>query len=157
MKHLTLIAAAFSLASLAHAVEFEVSYSEDFAEVLEEDYGTREGEYLSEEVIEDLTREFKRASIDPARVEVVIENAKPNRPTFKQLGDRPGLDFSRSISIGGMDLSATAYNEAGETLKEFEYGWFENDLRFAAGSSTWSDANRASRRFARKFAEELQE
>lgn len=156
MKNLLIAAAAAALlAPISQAGEFSVSYSDDFTEVLEEDYGVKEGEYLSKEVIEDLMREFKRADVDPARVEIVIENAMPNRPTFKQLGDKPGLDFARSISIGGMDLKATAYDAEGVTLASYEYGWFENDIRNVVGSSTWSDANRASRRFARKFAKEL--
>lgn len=155
MKRILLAAAALSLAPLAQAADISVSYSEDFAEELEENYGTREGEYLTREIIEDLEREFGKKGVDPARVEVTIINAKPNRPTIKQLGDEPGLDFGRSIAIGGMDLEAKVFDASGAEVSSFQYDWFENDIRFAQGASTWSDANRASRRFATKFAKSL--
>jgi len=54
-----------------------------------------------------------------------------------------------------MDLKAIAYGADDEMLGELEYGWFENDIRLAQGRATWSDARRASGRFARKFAKEL--
>ena len=157
MKRILLSAAALAIAPLATAAEIEVDYSEDFMESLEEDYGEREGEYLSREVAEDLQRAFEKAGLDPARVEVTILKATPNRPTMKQLGDQPGLDFGRSIGIGGMKLAATAYDEAGAETASLEYGWFENDIRQVIGTATWSDANTASRRFARKFVKELEE
>ena len=71
------------------------------------------------------------------------------------LADRPRLDALRSISLGGMKLQATAFDGAGCELTELEYGWFETDIRQSVGKATWSDAKRASDRFARKFAEQL--
>ncbi|MEM9054781.1 MAG: hypothetical protein AAGB16_05600 [Pseudomonadota bacterium] len=155
MKHILLTAAFLSLAPLAGATAVNVSYSEDFAEKLSDDYGDREGVKLSEEITEDLIREFEKQGLSVARVDVMIVDAKPNRPTFKQLGDRPGLDPIRSISIGGMSLEGTAYDAEGNVLGTKEYDWFENDLRDAIGSGTWTDARRASDRFARKFATDL--
>lgn len=156
MKRILLGAAALALAPFAAAGDINVSYSEDFTETLEEDYGTREGEHLAEEIQDDLIRAFEKAGISPARVDVVILDAKPNRPTFKQLGDEPGLDFSRSIGIGGMKMTAIAYDESDTAIGELEYGWFENDLRDVIGATTWSDAQRASRFFARKFVKEIE-
>ena len=156
MKRLLIAASALALAPLAYAAEISVSFSEDFAETLEEDYGTREGEYLSREVAEDIERALTKAGVDAARIDVTIINAKPNKPTFKQLGDKPGLDFGRSLSIGGMKLEADAFSADGTELATLEYGWFENELRNAVGSPTWTDANRASHRFARKLAKALE-
>jgi len=153
----TIFAAIGALAILptAAATEVAVTYSDDFAEELADNYGEREGETLTEEIIEDLDRAFDKAGVSPARVDVVIVDAKPNRPTFQQLSDRPGLDAIRSISIGGMELTGTAYDDAGNVIATHEYGWFENDIRDVIAAATWSDANRASRRFAKKFAEQL--
>ena len=155
MKTLTLSALALTLTPFAFATEIATTYSEDFAEKLVEDYGEKEGEKLQEIIGKDLTRNFEKAGIAPERVDIVILDAKPNRPTFKQLRDEPGLDGFRSISIGGMELQGTAYNAEGEVVATYTYDWFENNLRDVVGSSTWSDARRASKRFAKNFAEEL--
>nr|WP_070960574.1 hypothetical protein [Hyphomonas sp. Mor2] len=153
----TIFAAIGALAILptAAATEVAVTYSEDFAEELSDNYGEREGETLTEEIIEDLDRAFDKAGVSPARVDVVIVDAKPNRPTFQQLSDKPGLDAIRSISIGGMELTGTAYDADGNVLATQEYEWFENNIQDVIGSGTWTDANRASRRFASKFAKQL--
>lgn len=152
-----LAAAALGIASVAAATPITVGYSEDFAEKLVDDYGEREGARLSDEVIKDVTREFERQGVDVARVEVTIIDAKPNRPTFEQLSARPGLDAIRSISIGGMDLHGKAFDASGELIAETQYDWFENDITLARGAGTWTDANRASNRFARRFAEDISE
>lgn len=153
----TLIAALGALALLpaAAATEVAVSYSEDFAEELADNYGEREGERLSEDITEDLSFAFNKVGVNPARVEVTIINAKPNRPTMEQLSDRPGLDGFRSISLGGMELTGTAYDADGNVLATQEYEWFESNIRDVIGTAVWTDANRASRRFAKKLATQL--
>lgn len=157
MKRLTMLSA-LALAigiGAAHATTIEVTYSEDFAEKLEDDYGVREGETLSKEIVEDIEQQFDRHGLDPARVAVVIEDAKPNRPTMEQLSRRPGLDPFRSISLGGMDLTGTVFDAEGNVLAEVQYDWFERDLRDVQTASTWWDARRASDRFSRRLAEAL--
>ncbi len=155
MKRLLPLAALALLAvPAALAGEINVTLSPEFSEELNEEYGAREGEYLIEEVQEDLARELEKAGLDIARIDVTILEAKPNKPTFKQLGDTPGLDYSGSKSIGGMKLTATAYDASGNETGTLTYDWYENDIRYA-GISTWQDAKRASDRFARKFVKEL--
>jgi len=153
----TIFAAIGALAILptAAATEVAVTYSDDFAEELSDNYGEREGERLTEDIIEDLDFAFNKAGVAPARVDVMIVDAKPNRPTFEQLSSKPGLDAFRSISLGGMELSGTAYDADGNVLAVQEFDWFENDIRDVVGSATWTDANRASRRFAKKLANQL--
>ena len=155
MKTLLAAFGALALAQVASATEIAVSFSDDFATELADNYGEREGPELTEEVTEDLLRAFDHAGVSPARVEVTIIDAKPNRPTFGQLRDQPGLDMMRSISIGGMDLKGTAYDSDGNVLSELRYDWYETDIRDVFGAGTWSDARRASDRFARRFAETL--
>ena len=153
----TIVAAIGTLAILqtAAATEIAVTYSEDFAEELADNYGEREGEKLTEDILKDLEHAFEKAGVDPAKVDVEIVDAKPNRPTFEQISNEPGLDAFRSISIGGMELVGTAYDADGNVLATQEYEWFENNIRDVVGSSTWTDANRASRRFASKLAKQL--
>lgn len=155
MKH-WLVSAAVAMLLAAPALADDIytfQTSEDFQEDLEDDLGERELEYLTEEIREDLSRELGKAGVSPARIDVTILDAKPNRPTFEQVGRR-GLSL-QSFSIGGMDLRAVAYGSDDSVLGELEYGWFENDIRWAQGRGTWTDARRASSKFARKFAKVL--
>jgi hypothetical protein len=154
MKSGLVALAALTLTPFASALEVKVSYSDAFRETLAEDYGEREGAYLASRVEHQLQRALSRATVAVARVDVVIEKAKPSKPTFKQLGDEPGLDYGLSVSAGGMDLSGVAYDASGAKIAELDYAWFETDIR-DAGLSTWYDAGRASDRFARKFAKKL--
>ncbi|MEO1303529.1 MAG: hypothetical protein AAFV37_01045 [Pseudomonadota bacterium] len=155
MKTLFAAIGALALLPVAAATEVVVSYSDDFAEELEDNYGEREGEALAEDITDDLTQAFERAGISPAKVDVTIVDAKPNRPTFEQLGAQPGLDPIRSISIGGMEMVGTVYDADGNIIATQEYGWFQNDIRDVFGAGTWHDANRASRRFANRLAKTL--
>ena len=154
MKLVPLTALALMLAPAAFASEINVSVSDEFQTKLDDDYGVREGDYLKQEVSDDLTRELEKAGVDVAKIEVTILDAKPSKPTFKQLGDKPGLDYGDSVSTGGMKLQAVAYDADGNETNTFEYSWYEHDIRMT-GLSTWYDANKASNRFARNFAEEL--
>ncbi len=157
MKTILAAIGALAILPVAAATEVSVTFSEDFAEELTDNYGEREGKKLTEDIVEDLNKAFERAGVDPAKVDITIINAKPNRPTFQQLRDKPGLDAFRSVSLGGMKLEGTAYDAAGNVLATEEYGWFENNIRDVFGHAVWSDANRASRRFATKLAKQLNE
>lgn len=154
MKHLLATAVLLGLSPVAGATEISVSLGPDFTEKLTEDYGAREGEYLAERVRTDLQRAIDRSGADVARVDVTILDAKPSRPTFKQAGDRPGLDMHRSVSLGGMKLKAVAYDATGTLTDEFEYKWYESDIQ-QAGITTWQDARRASSRFATRFVKQI--
>lgn len=154
MKTTALALFLLAAAPVAAAAEIAVSYSPEFTEKLEDDYGIKEGAVLAERVQKDLTRELAKAGVDVARIDVTILDARPSRPTFKQGSDEPGLDMFRSVSLGGMKLKAVATDTSGEAVTELEYDWFETDIR-QAGLTTWHDAQRASDRFARKFAEAL--
>ena len=155
MKPLFASLAALALIPVAAATEVNVSFSEDFAADLSDDYGMREGEKLTRDVVTDLEAALKKAGAAPARIDVIIEDAKPNRPTKEQLRQKPGLDMFRSRSLGGMDLTGTACDADGKIIGEVSYDWYEFDLRNVVASGTWTDANRASRRFAKKMAKEV--
>ena len=120
-----------------------VSYSPDFQEALEDDFGTREGERLSE----DLTRYVAEAlaarglSGREVTIELSIVDAKPNRPTFEQAANRPGLDMFNSISVGGAELRGVVRNAAGAEVQTVEHRYYSHDLYDARfNSGTWSDA-----------------
>ena len=150
MKHLLLSALALGILPAAHAGTINISYSEDFAEKLTEEYGEREGEYLIKALKSDLEYAFGEDLAVIGDVNVVIEDARPNRPTFKEMGDTPGLSM-QSFGVGGARVSAVVMDANGEPLSDMSYEWYESDIKWAKGSNTWSDAKRAFDRFSRKL------
>ena len=88
---------------------------------------------------------------DAATVNLVLIDAKPNRPTFKQMADRPGLSME-SFGIGGAEIRGEQINADGSRVK-LGYSWSESDIRWAQGLGTWGDAEQAIHGFARRVAE----
>lgn len=142
------------LAPIANASEFTVTYSDKFTEKLEDDYGLKEGQYLADEIQEDLARYIDKAGISVSHIDVIIEDARPNKPTMKQMGDRLSLDYGRSISTGGMKLTLNALDADQNIIASLTDDDYENDLRFAS-PITWGDAYTASARITRKFVKQI--
>lgn len=104
------------------------------------------GERDLAELQEDLAREVERAlarprGAAPTHVDLVLEDAKPNRPTFEQLGREPSLSM-RSIGIGGARVSGWATMRDGARVP-LRFSWYESDIQNERASGTWSDADRA--------------
>lgn len=122
-------------------------------------YGERDLNQLSERLEDKLEQRLVKKGItvsDDAAVTLVvtIEDAKPNRPTFKQLSNEPGLSY-HSFGIGGAEFTGALLDAQGNNLGTMDYKWYESDIRDAAFGGTWSDANVAIRRFAKKAAKDL--
>ncbi|MEO1028211.1 MAG: hypothetical protein AAFX02_04045 [Pseudomonadota bacterium] len=148
------LALLFSLGALAQTVE--VRFSETFQEDLDTLYGEREGDYLAREIAQDIQRSLKRGSLKVHKVNVTIERAVPNRPTMKQLERNPNLSLVQSFGVGGMELTAQAYDKSDAPIGEaMTYSWFERDIRNVVGFATWTDAHRASNRFSRRFSKSI--
>jgi hypothetical protein len=135
------------------------AYSEEFQEKLTDNYGVREGDYLRDMIDRSLRRELARVGGgpgpgSPVTIETTIVDARPNRPTFQQLGDRPGLDFGRSIGVGGAELVAVLRGPEGGVIGEVHHRFFETNIENVVALSTWGDARRSIDRFARKVAAE---
>lgn len=143
------------IAAPASALTVEARISPEFQTKLEEDYGVREARILTDALTSKVEAAFARQGVRADRVVVTIEDAKPNRPTMRQISDTPGLDPMRSISIGGARVTGTAYDVAGTPIGTLEYDWYETDLTNAIAASTWSDARWSFDRFARRFADRL--
>ena len=117
----------------------------------EKTYGVREVDRLAADLQATVERRLARAgALEGARVELVLVDAKPNRPTFKQLGDTPGLSM-QSLGIGGARIEGRVVSADG-SVRPIAYRWYENDIREAIGSTTWSDANWTFDRFAHRLA-----
>lgn len=156
------LAALFALALPANAAPVNltpVSFSPEFQSALDEDLGAREGERLREDLVRAVTRELnaRGASIGQGgiTIELLIIDADPNRPTWRQMTDRPGLDMIRSISIGGADLRAILRGPDGQAISEithrrYDYNIDDSGVRAA---TTWTAAQRAMRGFAQRVAD----
>ncbi len=86
------------------------------------------------------------------RITLVIEDAKPNRPTLGQLDARPALSI-RSLGVGGAEVSGALTTASGEVTPIHET-WYEDDLRNERGAAmtTWSDAEYVFDKVARDLS-----
>ena len=150
------LAAAAAISALATAASaapatVDVSIAPPLMEKAERTYGVRDVHDLAAELKQDVERELARTgAYDGARIELVLADAAPTRPTFKQLGDRPGLSM-RSISLGGAEIAGRVIAADGREAP-VHYRYYENDLRNAYGETTWSHADQALSLFAHRFA-----
>jgi len=158
MRFATLAAsalAALAMAMPAAALTVEAKVSTEFQKKLQDDFGVREAGTLTDSLTRKVTTVFTERGIAADKVVVTIEDAKPNRPTFQQVSEKPGLDPMRSISIGGARVSGIAYNAAGQEIGRLDYDWYETSLENVVASTTWTDARTSFDRFARRFADKL--
>ena len=140
----------------AQALEVETLFSSDFSKDLADTYGEREGEFLAQRIERHFSEAVSDTDLNIDRIVVTIEDAKPNRPTFKQSADQPSLDIFASRSIGGAKLTAVALDANGSEIGRISGKWYETDLENSFAAGTWSDANRAIRIVSRRFAKTLQ-
>lgn len=161
MRKLTLAVAlaALSVAGAASAEGFSgpaspdvrVTLSPELQKLAAESYGERDVNALAAELQRDVARELERTGVlAGGRAELVLVDAQPNRPTFKQLGDKPGLSF-QSFSVGGAKIQGRLIAVDGAETP-VSYSWYETDIRNAPYSATWSDANWTIDRFARRLS-----
>ncbi|WGM39367.1 hypothetical protein [Caulobacter sp. NIBR1757] len=153
MRIVTLAAiAAFGLAAPALAAEPQVTvtYGPKLEKKIDE-YGVRDVDRLAEDLRRSVLKEAARTpALDDARIELVLEDAVPNRPTFQQMSDKPGLSYE-SFGVGGAAISGRVTLADG-TTRSVSYRWYETDIRWAWPSGTWSDAEQTFDRFASRLA-----
>lgn len=146
--------AALVAAPLAAADGIFITYSPDFEKKVQEDLGERDVAHLADYLQERLEKALDDKGLGDHSVEVIIRDAKPSKPTMTQLSDRPSLDYGQSFSLGGASFTGRILSPAGEVVAETEYKWFEYDIRFAQAGTTWTDARRAARSFARRLVKD---
>lgn len=103
-------------------------------------YGPRELDYLTKELRSDVARAVSRSPAPPRRIDLVIEDAQPNRPTFAQLGRSIGMSL-RSVGVGGAQISGTI-TAADGSVRPIRYQYYEDDIGQERAANTWSDAER---------------
>lgn len=154
MQRLFLVTAAFaalSTAAVAAPASVTVTVGPELQKKATKDYGVRDIERLTTELRKEVSGELaKRGRYDDARVELTLVDVKPNRPTFKQLGDKPGLSMM-SFGIGGASIEGRVVAADG-VVTPISYSWYETDIRQAKGVTTWHDAEWTFDRFADRLA-----
>lgn len=91
-------------------------------------------------------------ALEGAQINLVLTELKPNRPTWQQAADKPGLSILDSISIGGAAIEGEVVTAGGERLP-VRYSRFSSSLAEVQGYTTWQDADRAYDRLADNLAE----
>ena len=122
-------------------------------------YGERDLNRLAERLERKTSERLGKygVAVDPdaaTTLRLVLTDARPNRPTFEQMSREPGLSM-QSFGNGGAAFEGSL-ERGEEVLGEVSYAWFDNDIHDAQYGSTWSDANRAIDKFAKKTARQLQ-
>lgn len=152
----TLLITAFAFVGLAGSAlaeplstvsSVQVTVGPELAKKAVEDYGVRDVDRLVAELRTDVERQLQRTGVlAGGRVELTLTDARPNRPTFKQLGDRPGLSY-QSFGTGGLAIEGKAISIDGD-VTPIRYSWYETDLRDSRIGGTWADAEYGIDRFA---------
>lgn len=143
--------AAFANVATAAPAEIRVTVAPALQATFEKTYGAREADLLKDELRKSVQKSLTDSkALDGARIELTLVDVKPNRPTFKQLADTPGLSM-QSFGVGGAALEGRVIAADGAE-QPIAYSWYESDFRQAYGRWVWSDAEWAFDRFARKLA-----
>ena len=148
-------AAAFSVhaAPLGPVADVHVTIGAALQDMAD-DYGQRDLDRLAVDLRDSVTSALSRdgGGLSPAggTLDLVIESATPNRPTMKQMNDKPGLSYE-SFGLGGAKISGVLTTADGRQVP-IRYNWYETDIRWSVGASTWMDAENTFDRFARHLA-----
>ena len=138
--------------ALADPASVSVTLGPDLQEKVDE-LGERDVRRQADRLAEVVRRALADSGdLDGARIDLVLTDLKPNRPTFEQMADRPGLDPHRSVSIGGAAIEGQITTADGQVLP-VKYDWFSNSIAEVRGYSTWQDADRAYERLASRLAD----
>ena len=138
--------------AMADPASINVTLGPDLQEKAE-DLGEREVNRQADRLAEVVRRALARDNtLDGARIDLVLTDLRPNRPTIEHMAQRPGLDAHRSLSTGGAAIEGTITTADGQVLP-VSYDWYSNNLMEVRGFSTWQDAERAYQRLAGRLTE----
>jgi hypothetical protein len=160
MRRLALFAPLAASLAIAGAVQAQpdaaplvtVTIGGDLIEEAEK-LGQRDVELQAAELRETVEQTLaRRGALAGARINLVLTDLKPNRPTFQQASDRPGLSIFQSRSIGGATIEGEIVTADGQTLP-VQYDRYSTSLAEVLGTTTWYDADRAFDRLAVNLAE----
>jgi len=139
-------------AAVAAPATVSVTVGPDLQEKAVKTYGVKDVDRLAQNLRAEVERELaKTGAYQDGRVELVLVDAVPNRPTFKQMSDTPGLSM-QSFGIGGATIEGQAVAADG-TVTPLRYRWYETDIRQTWANWIWTDAEYTFDRFARNLSQ----
>jgi len=145
------LALAAVIAAPAFAQQVTVTVGGDLTEAVEE-LGQRDVDRQLERLQYVVERRLARdGGLEGARVNLVLTDLKPNRPTWQQASDKPGLSIIDSISIGGATIEGEVVTADGQRMP-VSYSRYSSSLADVQGYTTWQDAERAYDRLANNLA-----
>jgi hypothetical protein len=128
-----------------------VDLSPELAAKAQRVLGVREVDRLARDLQAAAERQAARnPAFDGARIVLELADVKPNRPTFKQMSDNPGLSY-QSFGVGGAQIEGHAVLPSGRVVP-LSYSYYETDIRYSRLGGTWADADNVIDRFAHKLA-----
>ena len=138
---------ASATASLAAPAAVSVTIAPHLQDKAAKIYGVRDVNELADRLQTRVAKRLARTgAYSNAKIELVLNDVQPNRPTFKQLGDKPGLSYD-SFGIGGAEITGQAIAADG-AVTPISYRYYESDIRYSRIGSTWADAEGTFDRFA---------
>jgi len=154
MRLIALSAAALmfsATAALAAPASVSVTLAPELQKKFDKTYGQREADLLTADLRSSVEKSLaKTSAYDGAKIELTLVDVKPNRPTFKEMADKPGLSF-QSFGVGGASIEGRVTSADG-TQSRVDYKWFETDIRQTWANWIWSDAEWTFDRYAKKLA-----
>ncbi len=113
--------------------------------------GQRDVDMLAADLKKAVERRLaKSGAYDGSQIVLELADVQPNRPTFKQMSDTPGLSY-RSFGTGGARIEGHAIAANG-VMTPLSYSYYEPDIRYARLGGTWADAYWTIDRFAYDLA-----
>ena len=138
---------ALATGALATPASVSVSIAPQLQAKAARTLGTRDVNALADQLRSRVEQRLARTgAYQDTRLELVLVDVQPNRPTFKQMSDKPGLSFE-SFGVGGARIEGRAVAADG-VATPLGYSYYEPDIRQAAMRGTWSDAEWTIDRFA---------
>ncbi|MFN4297690.1 MAG: hypothetical protein ACK4FB_12700 [Brevundimonas sp.] len=158
MRTISFLAAAGAAVTLAGAAyaqpaEITVTIGSDLDREASRNLGQAEVVQRARVLEHRLARELaSNPAYDGARINLVLVDLAPNRPTQQRLRNTPGLDFINSFSVGGAAIEGEITTADGQ-VRPVRYDWYSHNIRDARYQSTWHDADRAFMRFSRQLSD----
>lgn len=116
-------------------------------------YGQRDLDQLADglrKAVEGALARSGAAGPGGGKLELVLADATPNRPTSKQLGANTDLSF-RSVGIGGATIEGALVLPGG-TTRPVRFQYRPVDIRDVHAAGVWSDAYWTFEQFASRAA-----
>lgn len=114
-------------------------------------YGRNEVEVQAQRLRRLVAEDLQRMGVMAGgRVELVLTDIRPSRPTVHQLRHRPGLSF-RSSALGGAAIEGrmVAFDGA---VTPVSFAWYASDITDSRRQSVWGDAELTFQRFSHRLS-----